>query len=44
MTSIPDVSADLEGAAKRVAELSEQVAVRAKETGLAWLEGYEKVL
>jgi hypothetical protein len=44
MTSIPDVSADLEAAAKRVAELSEQVAVRAKETGLVWLEGYEKVL
>ena len=44
MTSIPDVSADVEAAAKRVAELSELVAARAKENGLVWLEGYEKVL
>ena len=44
MTSIPDVSADLEAAAKRVEELSEQVAAKAKENGLVWLEGYEKVL
>ena len=44
MTSIPDVSADIEAAAKRVQELSEQVASQAKENGLAWLEGYEKVL
>ena len=44
MTSIPDVSADLEAAAKRVGELSERVAAQAKENGLVWLEGYEKVL
>jgi hypothetical protein len=44
MTSIPDVSADIEAAAKRVQELSEQVAAQAKENGLVWLEGYEKVL
>jgi hypothetical protein len=44
MTSIPDVSAAVEAAAKRVAELSELVAARAKENGLVWLEGYEKVL
>lgn len=34
----------LEVAAKRVQELSEQVAAQAKENGLSWLEGYEKVL
>ena len=44
MTSIPDISPDLEAAAKRVEELSEQVAAQAKENGLMWLEGYEKVL
>ena len=44
MTGIPDVSADIEAAAKRVQELSEQVAAQAKENGLVWLEGYEKVL
>ena len=44
MMSIPDVSADLVAAAKRVEELSEQVAAQAKENGLSWLEGYEKVL
>ena len=44
MTSIPDVSPDLEAAAKRVEELSEQVTAQAKANGLLWLEGYEKVL
>ena len=44
MTSIPDVSPDLEAAAKRVEELSEQVTAQAKANGLVWLEGYEKVL
>ena len=51
MMSIPDVSADLEAAAKRVEELSEQVSAQAKANGLLWLEGfdlwlegYEKVL
>ena len=42
--TVPDVSADLEATAKRVKELSDQVAAQAKENGLAWLEGYEKVL
>ena len=44
MTSIPDISPDLEAAAKRVEELSEQVTAQAKANGLLWLEGYEKVL
>ena len=44
MTSIPNVSPDLETAAKRVEELSEQVTAQAKANGLLWLEGYEKVL
>ena len=34
----------LEAAVMRVQELSEQVAAQAKENGLLWLEGYEKVL
>ena len=42
--STPDVSADLEAATKRVQELSEQVVSQAKQNGLAWLEGYEKLL
>ncbi len=42
--SSPDVSADLEAATKRVQELSEQVLSQAKQNGLAWLEGYEKML
>jgi hypothetical protein len=42
--TVPDVSGDLEATAKRVKELSDQVAAQAKENGLAWLEGYEKVL
>ncbi len=42
--TIPDVTADLEATARRVNDLSEKVAARAKENGLAWLEGYEKVL
>ena len=42
--TLPDVSAELEAAAKRVKDLSDQVAAQAKENGLAWLEGYEKVL
>lgn len=39
-----DLPADLEAAAKRVQELSEQVAEQAKKNGLVWLEGYERVL
>ena len=42
--TVPDMSTDLEATAKRVKELSDQVAAQAKENGLAWLEGYEKVL
>jgi len=35
---------DVEAAVKRVQELSTQVVDRAKENGLAWLEGYERML
>jgi len=42
--TVPDVSANLEAATKRVQELSEQVVAQAKKNGLEWLEGYEKVL
>ncbi len=42
--TMPDVSAQLEAATTRVKELSDQVAAQAKENGLDWLEGYEKVL
>ena len=35
---------DLEAATQRVQELSEQVVAQAKQNGLAWLEGYEKLL
>jgi hypothetical protein len=44
MSSTPDVTPDLEAATKRVQELSEQVVAQAKKNGLAWLEGYERVL
>jgi len=42
--STPDVSGEMEAATKRVQELSEQVMSQAKQNGLAWLEGYERVL
>jgi hypothetical protein len=42
--TLPDVTANLEEAAKRVKELGDQVAAQAKKNGLEWLEGYEKVL
>jgi hypothetical protein len=42
--TVPDVSADLEAAAQRVKDLSDKVTEQAKQNGLAWLEGYEKVL
>jgi hypothetical protein len=42
--TVPDMSADLEAATKRVQELSEQVVAQAKKNGLVWVEGYEKVL
>ena len=40
----PDASNELEAATKRVGELSEQVVAQAKKNGLAWLEGYERML
>ncbi len=42
--TMPDMSAEMEAATKRVQELSDQVVAQAKKNGLAWLEGYEKVL
>jgi hypothetical protein len=41
--STPDAG-DLEAATRRVQELSEQVVTQAKQNGLAWLEGYERML
>ena len=35
---------DVEATVKRVQELSAQVVEKAKENGLAWLEGYERML
>lgn len=35
---------DLDAAAARVKELSDQVIDQARKNGLAWLEGYERVL
>jgi hypothetical protein len=40
----PDISAEMEAATRRVQELGAQVTEQAKKNGLAWLEGYEKVL
>jgi hypothetical protein len=40
----PDVAGDVEATTKRVRELSEQVMAQAKQNGLVWLEGYERVL
>ena len=42
--TMPDMSAEMEAATKRVQELSDQVVEQARKNGLAWLEGYEKVL
>jgi hypothetical protein len=39
----PDAN-DIEAATRRVQELSEQVVSQAKQNGLAWLEGYERLL
>jgi hypothetical protein len=39
-----DVAGEMDAATKRVRELSEQVVAQAKKNGLAWLEGYERVL
>lgn len=35
---------DVEAAVKRVQALSSEVVEKAKENGLAWLEGYERML
>ncbi|HET6257817.1 MAG TPA: hypothetical protein VFE39_04115 [Pseudonocardia sp.] len=42
--STPDPTRDLEAATQRVRELSEQVVEQAKKNGLAWMEGYERML
>jgi hypothetical protein len=42
--TMPGISDNLDAAAKRVKELSDQVAAQAKKNGLDWLESYEKVL
>jgi hypothetical protein len=42
--STPEMGADIEAATRRVQELSEQVVAQAKQNGLAWLEGYERML
>ena len=44
MTTTPDAPHDIEAATQRVRELSEQVVAQAKKNGLAWLEGYERML
>ncbi len=42
--TIPDAQQEIEAAAQRIRELTEQVVAQAKENGLVWLEGYEKML
>lgn len=42
--TMPDVAAELDAAAKRVQEVSDQVLAQAKKNGLVWLEGYERIL
>jgi hypothetical protein len=39
-----NVAGDMEAAAQRVRDLSEQVMAQAKKNGLTFLEGYERVL
>jgi hypothetical protein len=43
MTS-PSFTPDVEQATERVRELSERMIDQAKQSGLSWLEAYEKVL
>ena len=43
MTTTPDAG-DIDAATQRVRELSEQVVAQAKKNGLAWIEGYERML
>jgi hypothetical protein len=44
MSENQDRGTDLDEMAQRVRALSDQVVDRAKENGLAWLQGYERVL
>jgi hypothetical protein len=44
MTEATGFTPDVEQAAQRVRELSERVIEQAKQSGLSWLEAYEKVL
>jgi hypothetical protein len=44
MSATPDGAGDVEAAAQRVRDLSEQVVVMAKQNGLVWLESYERML
>jgi hypothetical protein len=44
MSTTPGTTGDLDAAAQRLRELSEQVISQAKQNGLAWIEGYERVL
>jgi hypothetical protein len=44
MTTTPEPSVDIEAATQRVRDLSEQVVAQTKKNGLAWLEGYERML
>ena len=44
MNPTSDVADEMEAATKRVRELNEQVVAQAKKNGLAWIEGYERVL
>jgi hypothetical protein len=43
-SSSANVMGDVDAASQRVRELSEQVMAQAKKNGLAFLEGYERVL
>ena len=43
MTTTPDAG-DVDAATQRIRELSEQVLAQAKKNGLAWLEGYERMI
>jgi hypothetical protein len=44
MTDTQGFTPDVEQATQRVRELSERVIEQAKQSGLSWLEAYEKVL
>jgi hypothetical protein len=44
MNAGANVAGDMDAAAQRVRDLSEQVVAQAKKNGLTFLEGYERVL